>query len=105
MLNRQTHNTREMQCRQCGTEIADKALICYRCGTAATEAKYQPVALRRSSSRSTIVATVLALALLVVFGLYMGREAGVDSSRLASYAAVAIAVILVGLRAYARRRR
>ena len=39
-----------MQCRQCGTEIADKALICYRCGTATTEAKYKPVPLgpRRS---------------------------------------------------------
>jgi uncharacterized membrane protein YvbJ len=94
-----------MQCRQCGTEIADKALICYRCGTATTEAKYQPAALRRSSSRSTLVATVLALALLVVFALYMGRVAGGDSSRLASYGAVAIAVILVGLRAYVRRRR
>ena len=94
-----------MQCRQCGTEIAEKALICYRCGTATTEAKYQPVALRRSSSRSTIVATVLALALLVVFVVYMGRVAGGDSSRLASYAAVAIAVVVVGLRAYARRRR
>jgi hypothetical protein len=33
-----------MQCRQCGTEIADKALICYRCGTATTEAKYKPAA-------------------------------------------------------------
>ncbi len=94
-----------MQCRQCGTEIAEKALICYRCGTATTEAKYQPVALRRSSSRSTLVAIVLAIALLVVFALYMGRLAGGDSSRLASYAAVAIAVVVVGLRAYARRRR
>ena len=93
-----------MRCRQCGTEIADKALICYRCGTATTEAKYQPVPLRRSSSRSTLVATVLALALLVL-ALYMGRVAGGDSSRLASYGAVAIAIILVGLRAYARRRR
>ncbi len=94
-----------MQCRQCGTEIADKALICYRCGTATTEAKYHAVALGRLSSRSTLVVTVLALALFVVFALYMGRVAGGDSSRLASYAAVAIAVIVVGLRAYARRRR
>lgn len=23
-----------MLCRQCGTEIADKAIICYKCGTA-----------------------------------------------------------------------
>lgn len=34
-----------MTCRQCGTVIADKALICYKCGTATTEAKYQPVKL------------------------------------------------------------
>ena len=31
----------KMRCRQCGTEIADKALICYRCGTATTEAKFK----------------------------------------------------------------
>jgi biotin synthase len=30
-----------MQCRNCGTEIADKALICYRCG-GHDRAKYQP---------------------------------------------------------------
>ena len=28
-----------MVCRQCGTRIADKALICFRCGTATTEAR------------------------------------------------------------------
>ena len=62
-----------MQCRQCGTEIADKALICYRCGTATTEAKYQPARLPRkgaSSSRMLIV-TVLVVAVLVLLGLYL----------------------------------
>ena len=51
-----------MQCRNCGAQIADKALICYRCGTATTEAKYQPAPLPRSRSRSGLVATVLAYA-------------------------------------------
>ena len=27
-----------MTCRKCGTEIAAKAIICYKCGTATTEA-------------------------------------------------------------------
>jgi ribosomal protein S27E len=27
----------EMTCRKCGTEIAAKAIICYKCGTATTE--------------------------------------------------------------------
>ena len=45
-----------MQCRNCGTEIADKALICYRCGTATTEAKYQPLRARpKRGRRPTIV--------------------------------------------------
>jgi len=26
-----------MVCRKCGTEIAAKAIICYKCGTATTE--------------------------------------------------------------------
>ena len=52
-----------MRCRSCGTEIADKALICYRCGTATTEAKFKPAAPQRSSSAASLVATVVALAL------------------------------------------
>src|SRR5438045_6815395 len=53
-----------MRCRQCGTEIADKALICYRCGTATTEAKFKPVA--PSSGRSSrIWIVVLIVALLI----------------------------------------
>jgi hypothetical protein len=31
-----------MTCRHCGTEIADKALICYRCGQATAEPRVKP---------------------------------------------------------------
>jgi len=31
-----------MQCRNCGIEIADKALICYRCGQATAEPRVKP---------------------------------------------------------------
>jgi uncharacterized membrane protein YvbJ len=92
-----------MQCRNCGIEIADKALICYKCGTATTEAKYQPAAPRRSSP-SSLVATALALAILVLLALYMGRLPNGDTPRFVTWAAVTIAVLVVGLRAYARRR-
>jgi uncharacterized membrane protein YvbJ len=94
-----------MQCRNCGTEIADKALICYKCGTAATEAKYQPAALPRASSRSNLVATVLALALLVGAAIYIERISSADTSQRVAFVAVAVAVIIVGIRAFARRRR
>jgi uncharacterized membrane protein YvbJ len=93
-----------MQCRNCGTEIADKALICYKCGTATTEAKYQPAQLPARSSRSGLLATVIALALLVVAALYLERSSAAGSQQWVTYVAVAAAVIIIGIRAYARRR-
>ncbi len=62
-----------MQCRHCGTEIADNALICYRCGTATTEAKYKPAAPRRSSSRRGLVIAVIVVAVVVLLYLYLVR--------------------------------
>jgi uncharacterized membrane protein YvbJ len=61
-----------VQCRNCGTEIADKALICYRCGTATTEAKYQPAQLRRarSSSSRTLLLIVLAIVIAGLIAYY-----------------------------------
>ena len=58
-----------MQCRQCGTEIADKAIVCYRCGAATTDPvrKAVPVVPRRSPLLSFAVAAVL-----VLLALYMG---------------------------------
>ena len=61
-----------MQCRKCGAEIADKALICYRCGTATADAKYQPVSIRRRRlRRSHLVLIVLLVAVLVLLALYL----------------------------------
>ena len=91
-----------MTCRQCGTEIADKALICYRCGTATTEAKSKPAAARKSVW--PIVATLVAVVLLLTVGLFVGRTASGDASRVFSWAVAALAVVIVVLRAYARRR-
>ena len=60
-----------MQCRNCGTEIADKALICYRCGTATAEAKYKPAATPRASARrGRNTAILIALLLIVLLALY-----------------------------------
>jgi uncharacterized membrane protein YvbJ len=53
-----------MQCRNCGAEIADKALICYRCGTATTEARYQPAPIGRRRSSTMLRTIVLVVAIL-----------------------------------------
>ena len=67
-----------MICKHCGTEIADKALICYRCGNATTEPRIKPptegpLFARPRRSRLpvvVIVLIVLALLLLAWFELY-----------------------------------
>jgi hypothetical protein len=92
-----------MQCRSCGATIADKALICYKCGTATTEAKYQPAPLPAGRSRSGLVPTVIALAVLLAAALYIERVSSADTSQWITYVAVAAAVIIIGIRAYARR--
>jgi hypothetical protein len=70
-----------MKCKHCGSEIADKALICYRCGNATTEPRVKPpqegsLFERRRRSRLPLVAIVviLVLALLALWasGLFDG---------------------------------
>ena len=62
-----------MKCRQCGTEIADKALICFRCGTAVTEAMYKPVEIKKTK-RPVAVYVVFAILVLIAIVLLMFRS-------------------------------
>ena len=62
-----------MTCRQCGTEIADKALICYRCGAATTERVFRPattserhVSMRMVALGAVMLAALAALVFLLV---------------------------------------
>jgi hypothetical protein len=99
-----------MQCRQCGTEIADKALVCYRCGVATTEPVFAPPAQargrrgRRGRSTGTLVTSLLALALLVLAALFLTRTSPDGTPRLVTWVVAGVAVAIVVLRAYARRR-
>ena len=57
-----------MLCRHCGTEIADKAIICFRCGAATTDPVRRPVEVRRGRRMWPLVLLVL----LVLIGLAVG---------------------------------
>ena len=50
-----------MKCRNCGTEIADKALICYRCGTATTAPRIAPPPARKARGPIPLIATVIVI--------------------------------------------
>jgi hypothetical protein len=93
-----------MQCRNCGTEIADKAIVCYRCGTATTDPVRAPVPLKRR--RSPIFSLALAV-LLVLLGLYLGQAsrtaADPDRWQALAGAMIGAALIIVLLRLVRRR--
>jgi len=65
-----------MQCRSCGTEIADKALICYKCGVATTEAKHKPFVAPSTRRRPTLVWAVVAVAALVLLAWFLLHSTG-----------------------------
>jgi uncharacterized membrane protein YvbJ len=64
-----------MVCKYCGTEIADKALICYRCGNATTEPRIKPPAegplfeRPRRSRIPVVIAVLIVLAILIAWAL------------------------------------
>lgn len=67
-----------MICTHCGTEIAGKALICYRCGNATSDPRVTPPAPEslfgpRRRSRTPLVVTVgVAIALALLAWLTLG---------------------------------
>ena len=64
-----------MKCRQCGTEIADKAIVCYRCGTATTDPVRKAVPIKPRSSPLVPAAIILLLVALAVYLAYVARTA------------------------------
>ena len=68
-----------MQCRSCGTEIADKALICYRCGAATTDPVRQPYVAKKAPSASQSVFGLLLTAAGVAIAVVTPGITAVDA--------------------------
>ncbi len=94
----------DMICKVCGTEIADKALICYRCGTST----FEPTRRDRKTTRrrSSPYVTVIALIVLALAGVFAttGIVAGVIAHTIALVVLV-LAALVVALQLLLRRRR
>jgi hypothetical protein len=60
-----------MTCRQCGTEIADNALICFRCGVAVEEAVTPPTRLKKSGRPLAVYVVFAMLFLLAIVILWL----------------------------------
>jgi hypothetical protein len=93
-----------MQCRHCGTEIADKAIICFRCGASTTDPvrKAVPIKPRRSPWLLAVVVLVL-----VLVALYLGQlsrtAANPELPQLAAGLALGIAVVVLLVGIFRRR--
>jgi hypothetical protein len=92
-----------MKCRNCGTEIADKAIVCYRCGVGTTEPVRKPVSLPARDGGPPLVAGILPL--ILSLAVLAGAQAS-GYPREADIAAVVLAVIgvLVLTSRFVRRR-
>jgi hypothetical protein len=55
-----------MKCRECGTDIAEKALICFRCGASVEEPVTKPYVAKKTR-RPLIVYVVFAILVIVAF--------------------------------------
>jgi hypothetical protein len=93
-----------MLCRQCGTEIADKALICYRCGAATTEPKYKAPVRRERRPLSTLL-IVLVVALLVATGFYLTPIVQNGERDAVRWVIIGLAAAIIALRVVSRRAR
>jgi hypothetical protein len=93
-----------MQCRKCGTEIADKAIVCFRCGAGTSDPVRKAVTVK--PRRSPLVAVVVIAALLLL-AAYMGQlsrtAAAPELPQLAAGLSLGAAVVVLLLGVLRRR--
>jgi lipopolysaccharide export LptBFGC system permease protein LptF len=92
-----------VNCRHCGTEISDKAIVCFRCGESTAVGGAEPPAARRSAAQPIGLA-LTALLVLVAGGLFMARAASGQLPATVSYTVAALAAVALVWRILRRRR-
>ncbi len=93
-----------VNCKHCGTEIAAKALICYRCGrSTADEVPRASTPSRRAGRRADWI-KILAALILAVSALYMGQTTFGQVPRELSWTLAGLAAIVLAWRIRRRGR-
>lgn len=86
-----------MVCKICGTDIADKAIVCYRCGAATAEKTGRPAAAAPAGRAvRTVLAFVVVIALIAA-GVLLLPLTPHGAPRILGYAALML-VTFVALR-------
>lgn len=93
-----------MTCQHCGTEISDKAIVCFRCGQSTSAPSAARPDSRRRAAAQPLWLAVTALLVLVAGGLYMARAASGQLPASVSYTVAALAAVVLVWRILKRRR-
>jgi protein-S-isoprenylcysteine O-methyltransferase Ste14 len=88
-------------CTNCGTEIADKALICYRCGQATFQAKRQPA---RPAAKGRQLILVVSMIILILAALFLGQVQTGTVPEWVRYTVIVLALVVLAYRLLLRRR-
>lgn len=88
-------------CTNCGTEIADKALICYRCGQATFQAKRAPA---KPAARGRQLILVVAMIILILSAFFLGQVQTNTVPEWVRYTVIVLALVVLGYRLLLRRR-
>jgi hypothetical protein len=92
-----------MHCRNCGTEIADKAIICYRCGVATTDPVRKPASVPSERGGPPLMAGIIPL-LLALVALAGAQASGYPREAEVAAAVLAVVGVLVLTTRIVRRR-
>ena len=92
-----------MVCQHCGTEISERAIVCFRCGQSTSAPPARPAPRRRAGTQPLWLA-VTALLVLVAGGLYMATAASGQLPPWLSYSIAAVAAVVLAWRILRRTR-
>ena len=87
-----------MICTHCGTEIADRALTCYRCGTATSEPVDRPPDTSSTLSSRWVIPLALGLVFLGAAGFFIAQSASGGETSPLVWVMLAAAGVLLSLR-------
>ena len=90
-----------LRCAHCDTEIADNALICYRCGKATAEPKVAPRS-RGGHNRSRVVA-IMALVLVIAASIGLRKTIADDTTRIAVGVLEVVFIAILSFRIFRAR--
>jgi hypothetical protein len=82
-------------CRACGTEIADKAIVCYRCGAPTAEPRPPRPALTRGARARRAVLAFLAVVVLIAASVRLVPLAPHGAWRLGAYGVLMLVTFIV----------